>query len=93
MKYIVSGLVFPGTILHPKKGKIDLYKADQKTLEEIFLEGSQYIIKSPGDPPDEKPIEVKRIPKAREKKKTKYKPQTYREPDKEVSPDDDDAPF
>lgn len=56
-------LKFPGTILHPKRGRIDLCKLSQKELKEFYEAGSAYIELVPGDPPCEKELEVSATPK------------------------------
>lgn len=63
MKYVVKNLAFPGSILHPKKGRIDLCKLNQGKLRELYNEGSNYVALVPGDPPNEQSIMVKETPK------------------------------
>ncbi len=62
MKYQVKGLAFPGSVLHPIRGRIDLFKLNQKKLKELHNEGMRYVTLIPGDPPNEQAIEVKKIP-------------------------------
>lgn len=79
-----SKLQFPGTILHRKRGRIDLCKLDQKTLKELYDDGCEYVALEPGDPPNEQPIVVKRTPA---KPKTK-KPVKKKKPEPPPLPDD-----
>ncbi len=67
MKYVVKNLAFPGSILHPKKGRIELYKLNQGKLRDLYNEGSKYVALVPGDPPNEQDIEVKSTPTAGKK--------------------------
>ncbi len=79
MKYQVKSLAFPGSILHPTRGRIDLHKLNQKKLRELYDEGSTYVALIPGDPPNEQPIVVKSTPKNTRKKP----PREYTDPDKD----------
>lgn len=56
-------LKFPGTILHPKRGRIDLCKLSQKELKEFYDAGSAYVELIPGTPPCEKELEANATPK------------------------------
>jgi hypothetical protein len=72
-------LSFPGTILHPKRGRIDLCKLSQKDLEALHTEGCVYIALEPGEPPCEEDIVVKETPKLPDQK-PKDEPKNKRKP-------------
>ena len=81
-----SKLQFPGTILHRKRGRIDLCKLDQKTLKELYDDGCEYVAFEDGDPPNEQPIVVKRTPA--KKPKTVRKKVDKKKPEPPPLPDD-----
>lgn len=73
MIYQVKFLRFPGTILHPKRGKIFLHKSSQKVLKELYDEGYPYVEAIEGKPIVEKEIKIGITPKVKPKKnKQKY---------------------
>ena len=73
MLYQVKILRFPGTILHPKFGRINLYTAKQSILKELYDSGYPYVEKIEDRTFSEKEIKVVKppVPKNRNKKKAK----------------------
>jgi hypothetical protein len=55
-------LVYPGTIRHLKRGRIDLCKLSQKELKELYDGGCAYVQATEGKPPVEKDIVVEQTP-------------------------------
>jgi hypothetical protein len=85
-------LKYPGTILHVKRGRIDLCLLSQAELKELHETGCAYIDLVPGNPPCEKPLEAKATPKRQPDKagnsKKKYiTPKPPPEPQPEESPE------
>lgn len=73
MKYI-STLEHPGTIMHPKLGRVQLGLLSQKMLKRLHQEGCPYIILEPGDPPVELEPVVSETPQKTSKPKKKSQP-------------------
>ena len=91
MKYQCT-LRYPGTILHPSRGRIDLSLLSQKDLKELHEAGCDYIELVPGSPPCEKDLEAKATPKRQKAKagnsnKKNSTPKPPLEPQPEESPE------
>ena len=70
MRYVIKGLVAPGTIRHNKRGEIDLFRLGQKDLKALYEEGSPYVSVDEASPTvNEQPIEPKQIKHTKAPKK------------------------